>query len=151
MQHHPFKFITYSAQLPPTLSTRRREKGRRVDDVDDDDDENDTLIWLRLRLGQRRLMRLFGFRWRGRNGTTDRELNPKTLTSGLDDFPRASHPSEDERHVDLRCWMALASRLMADIGKLIGKDEATVTLIPCRLCHYASQSLRDFSSLGQIF
>ncbi|XP_047329863.1 mannosyl-oligosaccharide glucosidase GCS1-like [Impatiens glandulifera] len=61
--------------------------------------------------------------WHGRDSTTIRELNPKTLTSGLDDYPRSSHPNEDERHVDLRCWMLLAADCMHSISKLLKKGD----------------------------
>lgn len=62
------------------------------------------------------------YRWRGRNAESVTELNPKTLTSGLDDFPRSSHPTDNERHIDLRCWITLAAGVMAQLGNILGKN-----------------------------
>jgi len=45
-----------------------------------------------------------------------------TLTSGLDDYPRASTPSENEEHIDLVSWMMFYSRMMVDIAQLVGED-----------------------------
>ena len=60
------------------------------------------------------------YRWRGRDANTKIELNPKTLTSGLDDYPRATHPTDQEIHLDLRLWIAFASRVMSRIAYKIG-------------------------------
>jgi len=40
----------------------------------------------------------------------------------LDDYPRASHPSSDERHLDLRCWVLLAAQCMRSIEELLNKE-----------------------------
>ena len=64
----------------------------------------------------------YTYRWRGRDPAAKKQLNPLTLTSGLDDYPRASHPTDKERHIDLRCWMVLASGVMADIGRSLNES-----------------------------
>ena len=62
------------------------------------------------------------FRWRGRDAN-DRRLNAMTLSSGLDDYPRATVPSAVERHVDLHCWMTFFARLLGRLARRLGKDE----------------------------
>ncbi|KAH9068995.1 hypothetical protein Ae201684P_004692 [Aphanomyces euteiches] len=63
------------------------------------------------------------FRWRGRD-PDDGKLMPNTLSSGLDDYPRASHPSYDERHVDLAAWMIKGSLILAEVADAIGDAAA---------------------------
>ncbi|GAB5369467.1 hypothetical protein AAMO2058_001407000 [Amorphochlora amoebiformis] len=60
------------------------------------------------------------FRWRGREVEEDR-LHPNTLASGLDDYPRATHPDESEYHVDMLCWAIAVTRAMGNLAKKIGR------------------------------
>ncbi|XP_069488582.1 mannosyl-oligosaccharide glucosidase [Ambystoma mexicanum] len=97
----------------------------------------------------------YTFRWRGRDEDTNLFLNPKTLTSGLDDYPRASHPSGDERHVDLRCWMVLASQVMAEVSRLLGEPAGEYQRMQLELSdnarlekHHWSEQLQAFADYG---
>ncbi|KAI9012924.1 glycoside hydrolase [Gaertneriomyces semiglobifer] len=59
--------------------------------------------------GGRKTMGCEGFRWRGRE-----EIH--TLTSGLDDYPRAPSPHLGELHLDLLSWMAFYARTLKSIA-----------------------------------
>ncbi|CAG2168886.1 unnamed protein product [Oppiella nova] len=64
------------------------------------------------------------YRWRGRNPEMGKNvLNPDTLTSGLDDYPRATHPTDKEYHLDLRCWIWLAADIMSRIADTVADSQ----------------------------
>ncbi|KAI6219307.1 putative mannosyl-oligosaccharide glucosidase [Aphelenchoides fujianensis] len=84
------------------------------------------------------------FQWQGRNATTPFELNPKTLASGLDDFPRATHPTIQEYHVDLRAWLAVASRVIRYLAEL-SSDHAFISE-----ADEDQRSLNDFDELNRL-
>ncbi|KAG0724760.1 Mannosyl-oligosaccharide glucosidase [Chionoecetes opilio] len=117
-----------NANPPTLLLTLHSMLAEFKEELSDDDYHYLTRLWPRLRAWYSWFNTtqngdtIGTYRWRGRNPDAVRELNPKTLTSGLDDYPRASHPTREERHLDLRCWMTLASGLMADLARLVEKD-----------------------------
>ncbi|KAG3116081.1 Mannosyl-oligosaccharide glucosidase [Phytophthora idaei] len=76
------------------------------------------------------------FRWRGRL-PNDGKLISNTLSSGLDDYPRASLPSENEMHVDLLSWMIRSSNVMAKLATFIDRD-ADVQLFESNSAHFFS-------------
>lgn len=61
------------------------------------------------------------YRWRGRT----EEL---VLTSGLDDYPRASPPHPGELHVDLMAWVGLMSKSLMNIADALGHTEDAAEL-----------------------
>lgn len=83
------------------------------------------------------------YRWRGRDPALPTLLNPKTLPSGLDDYPRASHPSASERHLDLRCWMALGAQVLARLAEQLGETEAAAELGPLAKMLTAEETLKE--------
>ncbi|POS73918.1 mannosyl-oligosaccharide glucosidase [Diaporthe helianthi] len=57
------------------------------------------------------------YRWRGRT--------PKhTLTSGLDDYPRANPPHPGELHVDALAWVGASSRALMQAAQVLGDKNA---------------------------
>ena len=72
------------------------------------------------------------FRWRGRDPNEDK-LMPTTFASGLDDYPRALFPSDDEEHVDLTCWLIHASYILAHLMRRI--ESETVGELAVDLAH----------------
>ncbi|KAF9977520.1 Processing alpha glucosidase I [Actinomortierella ambigua] len=57
-----------------------------------------------------------GYRWRGRTPS-------HTLTSGLDDYPRAAVPSVGELHVDLLSWIGFYAKQLTRIAELMGLED----------------------------
>ncbi|KAJ3212030.1 Processing alpha glucosidase I [Clydaea vesicula] len=56
------------------------------------------------------------FRWRGRS-------DQHTLTSGLDDYPRASPPHAGELHVDLLSWVGFFAKTLRSCAIELGLQE----------------------------
>ncbi|KAI3382507.1 hypothetical protein SNEBB_010943 [Seison nebaliae] len=87
------------------------------------------------------------YRWNVRDKNSDELiLNPKSLASGLDDYPRSSHVTEFDRHVDLHCWMILAMRIILNVDeKLKLNDELTKEI------KEKYSSLNDWNNLNRLF
>ncbi|KAI7821737.1 glycoside hydrolase [Gamsiella multidivaricata] len=66
--------------------------------------------------GRESRSRVEGYRWGGRTAT-------HTLTSGLDDYPRAPRPSVAELHVDLLSWIGFMSRNLKNIAEILGEED----------------------------
>ncbi len=88
-------------------------------------------LWVRWLLATLRVEGSKGFRWRGRDPEDKWHFNPITLDSGLDDYPRAMYPTDEERHLDALCWMIFSCQIMS------------------RISHFLPSNAPDYLMLGQ--
>jgi mannosyl-oligosaccharide glucosidase len=119
----PTWFLVFEDMLDAIAAGRGDEAQREQDTAFLRDAYPRLSAWFKWFHGQRGVIS-GSYRWRGRERKKG-VMNPLTLTSGLDDYPRATHPSKTERHVDLRCWMAVAARVLARIAQLDGHPSET--------------------------
>ncbi|KAJ1773444.1 Processing alpha glucosidase I [Coemansia sp. RSA 1813] len=70
--------------------------------------------------GEQRMNAAHGFRWRGR--TMDH-----TLTSGIDDYPRARPPNAGELHVDLYSWVTYMEMVNSNLAAYADSSSANAT------------------------
>jgi mannosyl-oligosaccharide glucosidase len=114
--------------------------------------------WMRWFLSTQSSGRDGSFQWKGRDPSDDR-LNPLTLASGLDDYPRASIPNDDERHLDALCWAAFSCRVMADLQSYLPADAPPYSSLAAELeaavleLHWAGDGFWDIglhSSTGRV-
>lgn len=70
--------------------------------------------------GEEDLDPTYTFRWRGRS-------DDHTLSSGLDDYPRAQNASKNELHVDLLTWMAFSASSLQQINQFLGLNSSNHT------------------------
>lgn len=61
-----------------------------------------------------------GYRWRGKTPS-------HTLTSGLDDYPRANPPHPAELHVDALSWVGASARALQEVAEYLGEDDDAET------------------------
>ncbi|KAM3575457.1 hypothetical protein VYU27_002679 [Nannochloropsis oceanica] len=71
--------------------------------------------WMRWLMSSQRGDERGSFRWRGR-GDPSEKLMATTFASGLDDYPRASEPGPEERHVDLICWVIKGCQILSRLA-----------------------------------
>ena len=87
------------------------------------------------------------FAWRGRN-IYERKLNPNTLASGLDDYPRAMLPCDEEMHADLMSWVIKSCDIMSKLQTLLIQhsliDEAMIQTIQSDLSSLTSINTGGF-------